>query len=350
MGAEMLLSLWLAIVVMAGEVRDAVTRAPVVGASVAVMGTGVSVLTDSAGLFRVDAPAGTRVRIAQSGYAPVDIAASGDTALRILLTPLTRALEKVTITAIRGEGGDRAPIAQHTLPMATLEQRYSGQELPLMLAETPAITAYAESGAFSNYTYFRIRGIDQTRINITLDGIPLNDAEDQGVFFSNFPDFGNSVQSVQVQRGVGTSSLGTASYAGSVNFESLTLSQADRRGEMQFSRGSFNTTRTSGEWQQRWGDRLAGYGRVSWQETDGYRNNSGNGSSGGFVTVGYYGDRTIAKLITLGGISRNQLSYVAASEDDIRRDPRVNPLSDSDRFWQSVVGLAVTRQLNERQT
>jgi iron complex outermembrane receptor protein len=346
----MLLSVWLALVIIAGEVRDAVTRAPIAGASVSVIGSSAVALTDSAGRFRLDVIEGAQVRVARAGYMSKDVAASSDTTLQILLTPVTRALEKVTITAIRGEGSERAPITQHTISAATLEQRYSGQEVPLMLAETPGMTAYADGGAFSNYTYFRIRGVDQTRINITLDGIPLNDAEDQGVFFSNFPDFGNSIQSVQVQRGVGTSSLGTAAYAGSVNFESVALSQASRRGELQLSRGSFNTTRTSAEWLQNWGSRFAGYGRFSWQETDGYRNNSGNGSSGGVAAVGYYGNRTIAKLIALAGISRNQLAYVAASEDDIRRDPRVNALNDSDRFWQTVVGLSVTRQLRERQT
>ncbi|MGQ0640204.1 MAG: TonB-dependent receptor [Gemmatimonadaceae bacterium] len=346
----MLLPVWLIVVLMAGEVRDAVTRVPVGGAAIEVAGSSISVLTDSAGRFRLEVPEGARVRITRTGYAPMDVASRADTALQILLTPLTRALEKVTITAIRGASAERAPITQHTISAATLEQRYSGQEVPLLLAETPGITAYADGGAFSNYTYFRIRGIDQTRINITLDGIPLNDAEDQGVFFSNFPDFGNSVQSVQVQRGVGTSSLGTASYAGSVNFESFSLAQATRRGELQVSRGSFNTTRTSGEWQQRWNERLAGYGRFSWQDTDGYRNHSGNRSSGGFASVGYYGDRTIVKLVALGGVSRNQLSYLASSEDDIRRNPRVNPLSDSDRFWQSVAGLSVTHQVRPQQT
>ncbi len=349
------LSLWIGIVVMGGVVRDAVSGAALAGAWVVVAGGADSVQSNSAGRFRVQAPEGARVRISRDGYASLDLAARADTGLQLRLTPVTRALEKVTITAIRGggtagTGAERAPITQHTIPVAALEQRYSGQEIPLLLAATPAVTAYADGGAYSNYTYFRIRGIDQTRINITLDGIPLNDAEDQGVFFSNFPDFANGIQSVQVQRGIGTSSLGTAAYAGSVNFESFALSRSARRGELQIGRGSFNTSRLSGEWQQPWGDRFAGYGRLSWQRTDGYRHRSGNESSGGFASVGYYGDRTIAKLVMLGGVSRNQLSYTAASEDEIQQDPRTNSLADSDDFWQSVVGLSVTRQIGPDQT
>lgn len=347
----MLLYIWTVAITMGGEIRDAVTHAPLAGASITVIGSGIGVVSDSLGKFRLELPDAGRVRIARSGYASVELSARADTALRILLTPATRALERVTITAIRGAtDAARPPISQHTIPIAALEPRYSGQEVPLLLADTPGITAYADGGAYSNYSYFRIRGIDQTRVNITLDGIPLNDAEDQAVFFSNYPDFGNSVQSVQVQRGVGTSSLGTAAYAGSISFESLSLAHSPLKTELQLSRGSFSTTRGSAEWQNSIGERLAAYGRVSWQDTDGYRYRSGNRSSGGFASVGYYGDRTIAKVIALAGVSRNELSYLASSEADIAQDPRSNPLSDSDRFWQRVAGATVTHALSSQHT
>ncbi len=347
----MLLYAWIVAVTMGGEIRDAVTQMPLAGASIAVIGSGRATISDSSGRFRLDVPDDARIRISRRGYAPVEISARADTALRMFLTPLTRALEQVTITAIRGASDQgRAPITQHTIAITALEPRYSGQEMPLLLADTPGITAYADGGAYSNYTYFRIRGIDQTRVNITLDGIPLNDAEDQAVFFSNYPDLGNSVQSVQVQRGVGTSSLGTASYAGSINFESLALAQSTQRGELQMSRGSFRTTRGSAEWLGGWGEQLAAYGRVSRQDTDGYRHHSGNRSTGSFASVGYYGNRTIAKAIAVIGVSRNELSYLAVPEADIKQDPRSNPLSDSDRFWQRVAGVTVTRALSPQHT
>lgn len=341
---------WLiAVVVLGGEVRDAATRTPIAGARVAVIGTDIATISDSSGRFRLDVPEGSGVRVSRAGYQAFEFVARPDTMVVVMLTPTTRALERVTITALRGST-DRAPISEATLSSESVEQSYSGQEMPFILAATPAVTVYSDGGAYSNYTYFRIRGIDQTRINITLDGIPLNDAEDQGVFFSNFPDFANSLQSVQLQRGVGTSSLGTAAYAGSVNFESPALAGAAPRGELQLSRGSFDLRRASAEWQRGWNERFSAYGRLSWQDTDGYRRNAGNRSTGGFATLGYYGDRTIAKVIALSGVSRNQLAYVASSEAEIRADPRTNPLSDSDRFWQGVLGLSVTRQLSPMRT
>ncbi|HEY7567268.1 MAG TPA: carboxypeptidase-like regulatory domain-containing protein, partial [Gemmatimonadaceae bacterium] len=186
------LTLWFAVALLSGEVRDAVTRAPIAGASIMAVGTSAIAMTDSSGRFRLEAPNGTRIRVVRMGYVSVEFVPQQDSGMRVFLTPVTRALEKVTITAIRGAAdasgmNGAAPITQATISARELEQRYSGQEIPLLLSATPGITAYSDGGAYSNYTYFRIRGVDQTRINITLDGIPLNDAEDQGVFFSNFP-------------------------------------------------------------------------------------------------------------------------------------------------------------------
>ena len=102
-----------------------------------------------------------------------------------------------------------------------LEPRYFGQDVPLLLqGAAPSLTSYAETGNYWGYSYIRLRGIDQSRINLTLDGIPLNDPEDQVLYFADFPDLANSLGSVQVQRGVGTSSNGTAAFAGSINMES----------------------------------------------------------------------------------------------------------------------------------
>src|SRR5207237_3518923 len=113
---------------------------------------------------------------------------------------------------------------------------------------TPSVTSYAEGGSYAGYTHFRMRGIDDTRINMTLDGVPLNDPEDQVLYFSNFPDFGNSIESVQLQRGVGTSSNGNAAFAGAVNFESIALAATPKGGELQLTGGSFDTYRASAEY------------------------------------------------------------------------------------------------------
>ena len=127
-----LLTLWFAVALLSGEVRDAVTQAPIIGASITAVGSSAIATTDSGGRFRLDAPNGARIRVARTGYVSVEFAPQQDSGVRILLTPVTRALEKVTITAIRGVGdasgmGGAAPITQATISARELEQRYSGQ-------------------------------------------------------------------------------------------------------------------------------------------------------------------------------------------------------------------------------
>lgn len=349
-GTEMLLLnalLWFALQSVTGQVRDAVSSAPVEGVAVQVVGTPAGAMTDAAGKYRVEASAGARLRFTRLGYAPLELTVRAEPVVDVALVPSARALEGVTVTTIRATGVESgAPITQRVVGRAELESRYSGQEMPLLLTTTPSITSYSDGGAYSNYTYMRLRGIDQTRINITLDGVPLNDPEDQGVFFSNFPDFANSIQSVQIQRGVGTSSQGTAPYAGSVNFESIALARSTRGGEVQLGRGSFDTNRGSVEWQSGpLAERFAVYARLSSQQTEGYRHHSGNRSAGGFFSAGYFGDASTVKLTALSGVSRNQMAYLASPLDVIRADPRDNPLTEAerDRFTQSVVSLAATR-------
>jgi iron complex outermembrane recepter protein len=109
----------------------------------------------------------------------------------------TGRLEGVLVRAIRG--GINAPIAERTLDRAVISQRQFGQEVPLLLqGAVPSVTAHTETGTAWGYSYLRLRGMDQTRINITLDGVPLNDPEDQVLYFANFADLMSNVHSLQV--------------------------------------------------------------------------------------------------------------------------------------------------------
>ena len=258
-------------------------------------------------------------------------------------------LESVRVTAIRGHD---TPISQKTIPRAELMRQYTGQEMPILLQDAPGITAYSESGSGSNYSYLRLRGIDQTRINITLDGIPLNEPEDESLYFSDFPDFANSIASVQVQRGVGASTPGEASYAGSVNFESIPIASVSRGGQLELTRGAFDTRRAalsaqSGLTQSG----FAGYVRGSAQHTDGYRFNSGNSSRSAFASGGWFGTRDVVKATLLVGLSSNQQAYLASPLSVLQRDPRDNPFGNSpslavqDRFHEDLLSLAWTHAL-----
>ncbi|NUQ20289.1 MAG: TonB-dependent receptor, partial [Gemmatimonadaceae bacterium] len=259
-------------------------------------------------------------------------------------------LETVQVSAVRNT---TAPISERTIARAELQRGYTGQETPILLARAPGLTAYAESGSASNYSYMRLRGIDQTRINITLDGIPLNEPEDEGLYFSNFPDFANNIQSAQVQRGVGTSTYGVASYAGSVNFESVPVAAVARGGELRLTRGSFNSSRLTAAYQSGLtASGFAGYVRASAQKTDGYRHNSGNSSNGWFASGGWFGAHDVVKATLLAGLSSNEQAYYASSLSALRKDRRDNPFGNAgtdavgDRFHQDLASLAWTRALS----
>ncbi len=258
-----------------------------------------------------------------------------------------RKLERVMISAVRESS---APISQKTVTHSELQQHYFGQDIPLVLqGTTPSLTSYAETGNYWGYSYIRLRGIDQSRINITLDGIPLNDPEDQVLYFADFPDLANSLQSIQVQRGVGTSSNGTASYAGSINLETMSLAAAPRAGTVQLEGGSFGSRRASVDYNTgALPSHLAFYGRLSALHTDGYRYHSGVEGTSGFLSGGYFGDRDILKFTAIAGLMRDTMAYLAVPEADLAVDRRINPLSPRERdgFGERLLSLAYTRLID----
>ena len=259
-----------------------------------------------------------------------------------------RKLEGVMISAVRESA---APISQKTLSRTDIQQHYFGQDIPLVLqGATPSLTSYAETGNYWGYSYIRLRGLDQSRINITLDGIPLNDPEDQVLYFADFPDLANSLQSIQVQRGVGTSSNGTASYAGSINMETMSLAAAPRAGTVQVEGGSFGSRRISADYNTgQLPNHLAFYGRLSALHTDGYRYHSGVEGISGFLSGGYYGDRDILKFTATAGYMRDTMAYLAVPAADLDTNRRINPLSPQERdgFGEQLASIAYTHLLNE---
>ncbi len=256
-------------------------------------------------------------------------------------------LERVMISAVRGAG--QAPITQKTLTNADLEPRYFGQDVPQLLqGAAPSLTAYAETGNYWGYSYMRLRGIDQSRINLTLDGIPLNDPEDQVLYFADFPDLANSLNSVQIQRGVGTSSNGTAAYAGSINMETVSLAGARRGITAQLEGGSFGSKRGSVELQSGLlPSRFAFYGRVSALRTDGYRYHSGVEGKSVFASGGYFGDRDIVKAMVTTGTMTDTMAYLAVAKSDLDTNRRINPLTPRERdgFSERLASLSYTRLL-----
>jgi iron complex outermembrane receptor protein len=254
-----------------------------------------------------------------------------------------RLSEQVVVQAVRAE--ERTPVTKSDVGGEELQALNRGQEMPFLLSATPAVNVQSDNGLAAGYSYFNIRGIGQTRLNVTLDGVPLQDPEDQALYFSNFGDFASVVDSIQVQRGVGTSSVGSASYGGSVNFASV--SPAGRPGlEAQVGGGSWGTGRAtlaghSGLLGGAWGL----YGRLSGQTTDGFREHSGVDQGAVYYGATRAGARSLFKLFGFSGRVRTGLAFLATDQATLETDLRANLLTpdEKDRFGQDFVQAQYTR-------
>ncbi len=282
---------------------------------------------------------------AQNEQPPVRIGATVSDSIRDSSSDTTaRRIESVLVTGIRA--GSDAPIAQKTLNRATIAARHFGQDVPMLLMQTaPSLSAYAESGTLWGYSHLRLRGLDETRINVTIDGIPLNDPEDQVLYFANLADLMGSVESVQIQRGIGTSTSGTASYAGSINFETIPVARKERSGSAELQIGSFGSQRGSVSFSSGLGtNKLAAYGRASVLRTNGYRDHSGVLGSSALLGAGWFGERDVVKLTAMAGKLKDTLAYSGATAAELAENWRYNPLSadERDSFGQQLLALSWT--------
>jgi iron complex outermembrane recepter protein len=267
-------------------------------------------------------------------------------------TPLTKT-ESVVVKAIRAD--DVAPVTKTDLPRGEIEEKAWGQEMPVLLQDTPSVTQYSETGSGQGYAYMTLRGIGQTRLNMTFDGVPLNEPEDSAVYTADFANLTGSVGSVQIQRGVGTSTFGAASFAGSINLASL-----DPKGEpslgLQLAAGSFGTARVSADWNT---GTFAGGWRLSlrptWQTTDGFRESSGVKQTSLYFTAIRDFESSSLRLSGFVGEERIQQSFLAVEKDVLEKDLTFNPLAPEERDhfheylvtgqWTKALGDAASLQL-----
>jgi iron complex outermembrane recepter protein len=249
------------------------------------------------------------------------------------------------IIASRAE--KHTPVTFQNLEAKALKAKSNGQEPSFILAQLPSMTNYSDAGGSQGYSYFRLRGIDQSRINITYDGMPLNEPEDQGMFFSNLPDLFGSVSRVQLQRGVGTSKNGVASYAGSVQLFSPDLLQP-KSTEIGLGYGSYNRARAFASHQTGLQNGKAFYVRAAQVYTDGYKYDASNNAQSVVMGGGWYGPKSVWKLNVLAGQQRNELAWLGVSADQIALDRRTNGnKNEKDRFAQSFVQLQNYRSLGK---
>jgi iron complex outermembrane receptor protein len=255
--------------------------------------------------------------------------------------------ESVTVIGVRAS--ESTPVTKRNMEREEIEKLSYGQDVPELLQYTPAMNWYSDSGIGSNYSYFSMRGVQQTRINMTYDGVPLNDPAEHALYFNNFHDFTNAVDSIQIQRGVGTSSVGSPSYGGSVNFASAPPAHV-HGGSARLVLGSYDTVRASMAYES--GLLSSGFhlaGRFSYANTDGYRDHSGTEHNTLFINGGWQGDRSAVKIVAFSGREKSQLAWLAVEPEILEEDRRYNPLDEAERddFGQDFLQVKYTQALGE---
>ena len=330
-----------------GKVVDAQSNLPLVGASVWTETANRGTVTDANGLFTLSRlPNGNvEIRISYLGYeterVTVSVPFSGD--LEVRLEPKDFLTEEFIVSATRASAS--TPTTFSNVDKSEIAKRNLGQDIPILLNFTPSVVSYSDAGAGVGYTGLRIRGSDQTRINATVNGIPLNDAESHGVFWVNMPDFASSVENIQIQRGVGTSTNGAATFGASLNFQTDTR-RDEAYAELDNGFGSFNTWRhTVKAGTGLLNNRFAVDARLSKITSDGYVDRAFSDLSSWFVSGGYYGEKSVIKLVAFSGKEQTYQSWYGLPESKLKDDRTYNFYTydnETDNYQQDHYQLIYT--------
>ncbi|MDP4223381.1 MAG: TonB-dependent receptor [Bacteroidota bacterium] len=335
---------------------------PMTGATVIVVNTSSGTYTDQGGnyMLRVRSAGSFTLRYSFTGYESVvkQISIPETLIADATLQPHVAMIEEVIVSATRA--GSTTPVAYTNINSEEIKQGNSVQDLPFLIGLTPSLVETSETGTGIGYTNLRIRGTDASRINVTIDGIPLNDAESQQVFWVDLPDLASSVNNIQVQRGVGTSANGAGAFGASVNI--LTENPGNEPfAEVSSTAGSFNTLKKMVS---------AGTGLISKKfalqmrysdiHSDGYIKRTGTNDRAGAISGIFKTDRSFLKANIILGEEHTGISWWGVPAEMLSIDRRYNPAgeytdasgntkyynNETDNYWQNHYQLIFGSSLN----
>ena len=271
-----------------------------------------------------------------------------------------KSIEEVLISGVRAK--DKSPITFTNVTKAQIAPRNLGQDIPVLLNYLPSVVTSTDAGAGIGYTSMRVRGSDGSRINVTLNGIPFNDSESQGTYFVNLPDFASSLESIQLQRGVGTSTSGAGAFGASLNLQTK-ASQKNAYAEIANSVGSFNSRKHTLAFGTGLHNNFEMNARISKIESDGYIDRASSNLFGYYFDANYITKSTIIKAIAFGGKEKTYQSWNGLEDEDKLRDDRtynsVGQYTDefgntqfygneTDNYWQNHFQLLWNEKLTSK--
>lgn len=312
--------------IFSGIVTDSATGEKLVGVTVAINNTMLASATDIDGKFRFKLKDGDySAAFSLLGYKhyKASFTIPNDSVMNIKLVSSAVYSNEVVVTSTRA--GENSPTAYTNIDKAYLAKSNVGQDMPYLLSFTPSMVVTSDAGTGIGYSYIHLRGSDATRINVTIDGVPINDAEDQGVYWVDMPDIVSSTDNIQIQRGVGTSTNGAGSFGGSINIETTKLS-ARPYAEVSSSAGSYNTFKNTlnfgtgllnGHW--------VVDGRASKVMSDGYIDRGTSNLESAFFDAGYYSKKTMVKFIAFTGKEKTYQAWYGCPQDSLNTNRTFNP-------------------------
>ncbi len=338
-----------------GKVVDS-EGSPIVGATIATNISSVGTITDENGSFKLKKQQGiTYITVSSIGFKSVNFDIS-EIPQEIQLKQKYYKTNDILVTSDRAELGI-TPIAFDNISADEIKRDYSVGELPLLLKNTPNLHSFSDGGASLGYSYIRIRGFDDKRIVTYINGVPLNDPEDHATYFVDLPDFPSNVTDIQVQRGVGNSLYGDASFGGTINIVTTAFNTEQKTslsagyggykdaGNIYKQSLSFSSGLVDGKW--------AYNGRFSKQKSGGYKHNSWYNGWAYYFSLGRIDPKMTTEFYVYGGPMQMHLAYYGAPRDEIAKDRKYNPLTysnETDNFNQPHYQLQNVYKINEHTT
>jgi len=338
---------------ISGVVFSATDSSAVPGVNVSVKGTYSGTFTDGNGRFNLNYGKMDSVKLLLSfiGFDEQKIAIDSNKNNQYLLylKPATYQKDEAVVAATRANRNTAT--AYSNIDSETIERRNFGQDIPYLLELEPSVVVTSDAGAGVGYSGVRIRGTDATRINVTLNGIPINDSESHGVWWVNMPDLSSSVDNIQVQRGVGTSSNGAAAFGASINIQTNTLREK-AYATLVNGYGSFNTWRhTLAAGSGLIANRFTLDARVSRISSDGYIDRATSELMSVYASAAYHGKKTLLRFNIISGFEETYQAWYGTPQDSLETNRTYNFYTyknEVDNYRQAHYQLIFSHKLDKK--
>ena len=334
-----------------GEIYDE-NKQPLAGASVFITNANKGTSSDFEGEYQLSLTKGTyKIEVRFIGYKSkfqIVKVTNQNLTVDFYLQPESNLLDEVLVSAVRVKAN--SPVTHSNITKVEIEKRNLGQDIPVLLNYLPSVVSSSDAGAGVGYTYINVRGSNAERVNVTINGIPYNDAESQGTFWVNLGDFASSTQSLQLQRGVGTSTNGTAAFGASLNILTDAISEKSFA-EISNSFGSYNTKKHTVKFSTgKINDQIEIAGRLSKIYSDGYIDRAFTDLKSYFLQASYVDENTLIKALTFGGKERTYQAWAGIDASQLATNRRQNPYNyenEVDDYQQDHYQLHWNEKLNE---